>query len=74
MFELEREIEAWRRRLETSAALTEEEVGELEDHLRTAVDALLVRGLDEERALARSLTTIKASPGGRPIAFCEPVR
>src|SRR5690606_19221613 len=47
---LERQIEAWRRHLLRSRAITERDVEELEDHLREQIASLKADGLSEDEA------------------------
>ena len=50
MFRLDQAIQNWRDRVRASGVLSADELDELEDHLRTCIDAHLTRGLDERRA------------------------
>lgn len=55
MFELESQIRKWRRHLRTSGALGEEELQELESHLRDSIDDLAGRGVTPEEAFLVSV-------------------
>lgn len=50
MFELEAQIRKWRGHLRAAVSFGEEELEELESHLRDSVDELSSRGLSEEEA------------------------
>lgn len=55
MFELESQIRKWRGHLRSSGSLGEEELEELESHLRDSIDDLTSRGVTTEEALLVSI-------------------
>jgi putative ABC transport system permease protein len=55
MFDLDKSITAWRRRYEHDPAFTEEDVRELERHVRDQVQTLVSKELSEEEAFLRAM-------------------
>ncbi len=55
MFNLDTAIAAWRRTLEHNAAFSDDDIEELERHLRDEVHAQMIRGVDEEAAYRKAL-------------------
>jgi putative ABC transport system permease protein len=57
MFDLEKEIRKWRRGLQKSASLGENDIAELESHLREEMVRQAAAGADEEAAFRAALKT-----------------
>ena len=57
-FDLDREIEKWRFRLDSSGGLLPDDAEELEAHLRDEISALISRGLSEDEALLIAIRRI----------------
>ena len=54
-FNLEKAITAWRHRLRRNRAFLQEDVEELENHLRDYIDALLAQGLGPEESYDKAI-------------------
>lgn len=54
MFELEKEIRRWKRKLRRNSVFEDGDIAELESHLREEIERLKVEGLSEEEAVKKA--------------------
>ena len=56
MFDLNRQIDLWKRALRANATCSTDELEELESHLREQIEAMMAAGLSQEDACAKSIS------------------
>jgi Cytochrome C assembly protein len=66
MFDLNQQIDLWKRALRANATCSKDELEELESHLREQIEAMIAAGLSQEEAFAKSISRL-----GDPHAVCR---
>ncbi len=66
MFDLNRQIDLWKRAFAANRTCSTDELEELESHLREQIEAMIAAGLSQEEAFAKSISRL-----GDPHAVCR---